>query len=62
MKETIEQQQRDSDMIFTQISTSGIDNYSDAEKLITSLYVLDMSISRSGISDALKRLERFYLK
>ena len=53
MKETIEQQQ---------ISTSGIDNYSDAEKLITSLYIFDMSISRSGISDALKRLERFYPK
>ena len=62
MKETIEQQQRDSDMIFTQISTSGIDNYGDAEKLIASLYIFDMSISRSGISDALKRLEMFYLK
>lgn len=55
------QQQKDSDMIFKQISTSAaIDNYKDAERLILSLYIGDMTISRAGISDALKRLDKFY--
>lgn len=59
-KESSDQQQEDSDMIFTQISTSGITNYAEAERLICQLYIMDMSISRAGISHAMKRLERFY--
>jgi len=59
-EKAIEQQNKDADMIFTQISTSAIDNYADALQLICSFYVTDMSISRAGISLALNRLEEFY--
>lgn len=58
--EDFEQQNKDADMIFTQISTSSIDNYDDARQLICGFYVTDMSISRAGVSLALKRLEEFY--
>mgnify|MGYP001014907161 CR=1 FL=1 len=51
---------KDSGMIFTQISTSGIDNFEDATRLICNVYVWDMSITRAGICHALGRLERFY--
>ena len=60
MKETIEQQEKDSDTIFTAISTGDIDDFKMAEWAVVKLYVTDMSFSRSGISHALKRLERFY--
>lgn len=60
MSETVEQQTRDSDMIFTQISTSAIVSYEEAERLIVNLYVPDKSVSRAGISHALKRLEKFF--
>lgn len=50
----------DSDMIFTQVSTGDFDDYKMAERLIVMLYVPDMTISRAGISHAMKRLERFY--
>ena len=60
MNETIEQQTKDSDIIFTAISTGDFDNYKDAERAIVMLYVMDKSFSRSGISHALKRLERHY--
>ena len=59
MKETYEQQMKDSDMIFTQIS-SGDFSLADFEEAICMLYIPDMTISRSGISHALKRLERHY--
>ena len=50
----------DSDMIFTQVSSGDFDDYKMAESLVCMLYVPDMTISRAGISDALKRLERHY--
>jgi hypothetical protein len=59
LNESYEQQMKDSDMIFTQIS-SGDFSLADYEAAICMLYVPDMSISRSGISHALKRLERHY--
>ena len=59
-EETYEQQMKDSETIFTAISTSGVDNFKDAERMIVFAYVTDMSFSRAGISHALKRLERFY--
>lgn len=62
MTETYEQQKKDSDMIFTAISTSAIDNFKDAERMVVIGYVTDMSVSRSGISHALKKLEQFYNK
>jgi len=60
MNETFEQQMRDSDMIFTQVSTSALANMEEAQRLIVMLFVRDMTVSRAGISHALKRLERFY--
>jgi len=58
--ETYENQMKDSDMIFTQISSGDFESYGEAERLIVVLYVPDMSISRAGISHAMKRLERHY--
>ena len=60
MNETYEQQMKDSNMIFTQISTSAIDNFQDANSLLMTIYIPDMTISRAGISHALKRLEKHY--
>jgi len=59
-KETYEDQMRDSNMIFTAITTSAIKNYEEAERVVCIGYIMDMSVSRSGISHALKRLEKFY--
>ena len=58
--ENKDQQTKDSDIIFTAISTSDFDSYKQAEQAVVMLYVTDMSFSRAGISHALKRLERFY--
>jgi hypothetical protein len=60
MSETIEQQTKDSDMIYKQITSGCFDNFSQALHAVVMLYVTDMSISRSGISHALKRLEKYY--
>ena len=60
MKETHEQQMKDSDMIFTQITSGNFDNWNDVNQAVVMLYVPDMTISRAGISHALKRLERHY--
>ena len=60
MNETLEQQQKDSNTIFTAISTAKFSNFEQAEAAVVMLYVTDMSFSRSGISHALKRLEKYY--
>jgi len=59
-KETYEQQMKDSDIIFTAISTSNYDDLQMAERAVIIFYITDMSFSRAGISHALKRLEKFY--
>jgi len=59
-KETYENQMRDSDIIFTAISTSGAKNFEEANRMITMAYIMDLSVSRSGISHALGRLEKYY--
>lgn len=51
---------KDSDMIFTAISSGDFDDFKQAEQAVVMLYVMDMSFSRSGISHALKRVEKFY--
>lgn len=51
---------RDSDMVFTAISTSGAENYEQAQDMVVLFYVPSMDVSRAGISHALKRLEKFY--
>jgi len=60
MKETHEQQMKDSEMIFTQVTTSDFDSWSDVNDAVLMMYVPDMSISRAGISHALKRLKKHY--
>jgi len=59
-QETYAQQMKDSDTIFTAISTGDFENFSQAEQAVVMLYVTDAAFSRAGISHALKRLERFY--
>lgn len=58
--ETYNQMMRDSDMVFTAISTGDFDNFEDAKQAVIVFYVMDMEVSRSGISHALARLEAFY--
>lgn len=60
MSETLEQQTKDSDMIFTAISTGNFDNFEQAQQAVAMFYIMDMSVSRCGISHALKRLEDYY--
>ena len=60
MRETHEQQMKDSDMIYTQITTAFYDNFKEAERAIVVLYIRDMTISRAGISHALGRVERYF--
>ncbi len=62
MSETYEQQMKDSDMIFKAISTGDFDNFNQAEQAVVAFYISDLSFSRSGISHALKRLEKHYNK
>jgi len=58
--ETYEQQMRDSDMIFTAVSTSAAKNFKEANEIVVWGYVMDRDVSRAGISHALKRLEKYY--
>lgn len=58
--ETYEQQMKDSDMIFTQITNGDFHDMKEVNDAVVMLYVMDMSISRAGISHALGRLERHY--
>jgi hypothetical protein len=60
MIETYEQQMKDSDMIFTQVTTGNFNDFNEANQVVVMFYVMDMTISRSGISHALKRLEKHY--
>ena len=58
--ETYKNQMKDSDMIYFQILGGDFPTYDEAQSAIVQLYVPDMTISRAGISHALKRLEKFY--
>jgi hypothetical protein len=58
--ENKDQMLKDSDMIFTQITTGAFENWDEVNQAVVMLYVPDMTISRSGISHALKRLEDYY--
>jgi hypothetical protein len=53
---------KDSDMIFTAVSTSAAKNFKEANELVVWGYITDMDVSRAGISHALKRLEQHYKK
>ncbi len=59
-QETIDDQNRDSNIIFTAISTASYESFEEANRAVVMLYVPDMTVSRSGISHALKRLEQHY--
>lgn len=58
--ENYEQQMKDSDMIFKQITSADYANMREAYRAIVTLYVPDFTISRAGISHALKRLMEHY--
>lgn len=58
--ETLSDQQRDSDTIFLQITSGDFANIEEAKQAIALFYIPDMTISRSGISHALKRLEQHF--
>jgi hypothetical protein len=60
MNETFEQQMKDSDMIFNAISSGDFYNMEQAIQAVAMFYAMDVDVSRSGISHALKRLEKFY--
>lgn len=60
--ENYEQQMFDSDMIFGQMKACNWGNLEQAEQVVCQLYALDLTVSRSGISHALKRLEKLYKK
>lgn len=53
---------RDADMIYNQITHGDFPDLSLAQAAIVKLYVPDLTISRAGISHALKRLEKYYLR
>ena len=58
-----EQQRYDSDTIFTQITEmGGFASMDEVRATVALFYVPDMSISRAGISHALKRLEKHFAK
>lgn len=58
--ETYEQQEKDAQMIFRQLTSSpGIATYKQAERICT-IYVADPEISRSGIGKALMMLKRHF--
>ena len=59
MTETFDQQEHDANLIFNLISPIA-QNYQEAERMVTQLYVPDMNVSRSGICRALKQLEKYY--
>jgi len=56
----VEKQMQDSDMIFNTITSGNLETFDDAQRVVVMGYALDKSISRAGISHALKRLEQFY--
>ena len=59
MKE-LKKQYDDSNIIYKQITSGKFDNYNEAEKAVTTLYIMDLTVSRAGISHALSRLKRHY--
>ena len=60
MSETIEQQNKDSDKIFTAITSGDFNDFNQAKQAVVMFYMMDLSFSRSGVSHALGRLERHY--
>lgn len=58
--ETLEQQTKDSNMIFTQITSGDFRTLDEAKQALVMFYITDLTISRSGISHALKRLEKHF--
>lgn len=60
MTESPDRQQADSDMIFTQITSGDFNTFEEAQQAVVFFYIPDLSISRAGISHALKRLEKHF--
>ena len=51
---------KDSDTVFTAISTSGARDYNEAVQMVAAFYIPSPEISRAGISHALERLRKHY--
>jgi len=62
MYETYEQQMKDSDMIFKQLTSGGDLSHDECKRMLVMLYVPDMTISRAGISHAMKRIDEYFTK
>jgi len=58
----MEDWQKDSDTVFTAVSTADYATIEEAKMVVVMMYVPDMSFSRAGISHALKRLEKHFDK
>ena len=50
----------DSDRIFTAITSGSIKTFEEANRIVAVGYIMDLSFSRSGISHALKRLQKHF--
>lgn len=59
-EENYKQQMQDSDNIFKAVTSGAFVDFDDAKRAVVAFYAVDMSVSRSGISHALKRLERYF--
>ncbi len=51
---------KDSDIIFTAITSGDFAIFEQAQQMVEIRYVADLSFSRAGIYHALKRLEKYY--
>ena len=60
LAETFRKQEEDSNMIFNQITHGDFPTWELAEQALVTIYIPDMTISRAGISHAMKRLQKFY--
>lgn len=60
-EQELAEQNKWSDIIFTAITTGDYNSFEEAMSVVM-LYITDMSVSRAGISHALKRLEDYYNK
>lgn len=52
--------QSQSDMIVQAINIAAAESFSEAEKIVSVMFLRDTSVSRRAISDALKRLKEIY--
>jgi hypothetical protein len=62
MEEDLRQQLKDSDLVFNLITGGKFETLEEAKIAVITMFLPDQSISRSGISHAVGRLEKYYTK